>query len=577
MASSSRGEPPSSSNPSAETPSHFFKVILPATLQDKKLMIPEKFVRKFGDELSAVAKLTVPNGHAWHVGFTKDGRKMWFDDGWPDFVNHFSICVGYFLVFRYIKNSNFHVLIFDTTACEIQYPYFRGGAKTEEQNFAHHDEMKDDNSVEIVGFTTPNSPSNSLQNKAFIKHPRSSSKLYMPPSQPSFGQAPGINRCGKCGTSFKSPNFKHPNNPDSSTQHKHEEKVKMQLRFDENDTVRKRKVSTNERKRQIDAANAFEPSNPFCRVVMQPSYIATLCLPSCFSQKHLIGVSSFIKLQISDGKQWPVRCLYRSKRATLGQGWRAFILDNDLGEGDVCVFEVLRSRDIVLQVTVFRILERAEFVNRLPFGSGRGSNRPRKCVASHETPTFKHCIDKQSKKCKIEELDEINKSEDSELIKAKLKVEADSSDEENERTKFHELKLALLEEMGISVSRKFKHITAEEMGRATAAARLFKPKNPSFMVILLSESLKSNRMCVPIKFAKNFFSRDPKCIKIQDSDGREWPGTTTWYGRIGRCGYIINLAELIREKNLKGGDICIFELIKVEELLKVSVFYASSE
>ncbi|KAK1559151.1 hypothetical protein Q3G72_011214 [Acer saccharum] len=574
MAFSRRGEP-SSSNPSTETPSHFFKVILPATLQDKKLVIPEKFVRKFGDELSAVAKLTVPNGHAWHVGFTKAGRKMWFDDGWPDFVNHFSICAGYFLVFRYGKNSNFHVLIFDKTACEIRYPYYRGRLKTDERNFAHHDEMKDDNSVEIVGFTTPNSTYNYLQNKAFNKHPRSSSKLYTPPSQPSFGQALGINRCGKCGTSFNSPNFKYPNNPDSSTQDKHEEEVKMHLRFDGSASARKRKVRTNERERQIDAANAFEPSNPFCRIVMQPSYTSTLCLPSRFSQKHLNGVSRFIKLQISDGKQWSVRCLYRRKRATFGQGWRSFILDNNLGEGDVCVFEVLRSRDIVLQVTVFRVQERAEFVNRLPFGSARGSNMSRKCVASHEIPTFKHCIDKQSKKCKMEELDEINKSDDSELIKAKLKVEADSSDEENERTKSHELKLlALLEDMGISVSKRFINITAEEMGRATAAARLFKPKNPSFMVILQSESLKSKRVCVPSKFAKNCFSRDPKCIKVQDSDGREWPGTTTWYGS---CGYIINLAELIREKNLKGGDICIFELIKVEELLKVSVFYASSD
>ena len=75
--------------------------------------------------------------------------------------------------------------------------------------------------------------------------------------------------------------------------------------------------------------------------------------------------------------------------------------------------------------------------------------------------------------------------------------------------------------------------------------------------------------CVPIKFAKNCLSRDPKCIKIQDSVGREWPGITTWYGG---CSYIKNLAELIREKNLDVGDICIFELIKVEELLKVSIF-----
>ncbi|KAK0583438.1 hypothetical protein LWI29_036927 [Acer saccharum] len=82
-------------------------------------------------------------------------------------------------------------------------------------------------------------------------------------------------------------------------------------------------------------------------------------------------VSGSIKLQNSDGKQWPVRCLHRRHRTTFGQVWRGFILDNNLGEGDVCVFEVLRSRDIVLQVTVFHVLESAEFVNRPPFGSAR--------------------------------------------------------------------------------------------------------------------------------------------------------------------------------------------------------------
>ncbi|KAK4847670.1 hypothetical protein QYF36_004481 [Acer negundo] len=46
-----------------DTPSHFFKIILPKTLEDKNLRIPEKFARKFGDELSDVAMLRVPNGH----------------------------------------------------------------------------------------------------------------------------------------------------------------------------------------------------------------------------------------------------------------------------------------------------------------------------------------------------------------------------------------------------------------------------------------------------------------------------------------------------------------------------------
>ncbi|EOY30946.1 DNA binding protein, putative [Theobroma cacao] len=87
-------------------------------------------------------------------------------------------------------------------------------------------------------------------------------------------------------------------------------------------------------------------------------------LPSCLAEKHLSGVSGFIKLQLPDGKQWPVRCLYRGGRAKFSQCWYEFTLENNLGEGDVCVFELLRSREFVLKVTVFRVLESAGLMNR---------------------------------------------------------------------------------------------------------------------------------------------------------------------------------------------------------------------
>ncbi|KAK4847845.1 hypothetical protein QYF36_006454 [Acer negundo] len=220
--------------------------------------------------------------------------------------------------------------------------------------------MSSDDSVEITGFTAPNSPSNSLKDKAFDKC-RSSSKVHTVPSH------------GKCGASFETPKFKHPNNPYSSTQNELEEKnTKCYVSA----LPRKRSLMDVERERAFNAARVFEPVNPFCRVVLQPSYLykkgCTMYFPSYFAKRHLMGVSEFIKLQTSDGKQRSARCVYRGDSAKLVQGWYEFTLENNLGEGDVCVFEVLRSSDIVLKVTVFRVLE----------------------------------SDGQSKRCKIEVLDE---------------------------------------------------------------------------------------------------------------------------------------------------------------------------
>ncbi|XP_075648567.1 B3 domain-containing protein At4g01580-like [Castanea sativa] len=76
----------------------------------------------FGDELSTSATLIVPNGGTWKVGLLKAEWSIWFCECWEDFVEFYSIFVEHLLVFRYERNSNFHVIIFDTTATETQYP-----------------------------------------------------------------------------------------------------------------------------------------------------------------------------------------------------------------------------------------------------------------------------------------------------------------------------------------------------------------------------------------------------------------------------------------------------------------------
>ncbi|TXG64426.1 hypothetical protein EZV62_011420 [Acer yangbiense] len=408
---------------------NFFKVILPATIEEKKLRLPLKFVRKFGDELSAVVTLTVPNGRTWRVQLTKDDKKIWFlHDGWHDFVKYHSICVGFFLVFKYGKNSSFRVLIFDQSACEIQYPIYHRGPNNDEQN-SNQNEMKSDDSVEIKGFTTPNSPSNSLKDKAVDESRRSSGKMDTAPSQlnkPTLGSVLGTNRHRKCGAS-----------------------------------QRKRTMTAVARERALNAARLFKPVNPFCRVVLRKSYLnrkgCLMYFPSSFAKMHLRGVSEIIKLQTTDGMQRIARCVHRGDSANLTQGWYEFALENNLGEGDVCFFEVLKSSDIVLKVTVFRVLE----------------------------------SDSQSKRCKM-----------------------DVPNEKYNITKFDDLKLLVsLEDMGISVSKTFINNTAQEKERAFAASRSIKPKHPSFMVILRRDNIKSCRVYVPAAFGNKYFNKDSKVIK----------------------------------------------------------------
>lgn len=84
-------------------------------------IIPQKFVRLYGDELTTDVKLRTPQGQVWKMGLTKHEKTIFFDDGWHEFAEHHSLEVGHFVVFKYKRNnSSFNVTIFDPTACEIE-------------------------------------------------------------------------------------------------------------------------------------------------------------------------------------------------------------------------------------------------------------------------------------------------------------------------------------------------------------------------------------------------------------------------------------------------------------------------
>ncbi|XP_027909038.1 B3 domain-containing transcription factor VRN1-like isoform X3 [Vigna unguiculata] len=347
----------------------------------------------------------------------KVDNKYWFRDGWQEFIQHYSIGVGYLLVFRYEGKSCFNVHVFNLATSEINYqsaircsnegPHFA--------NLKFFEEMDDEDSIEILDSQPSHLAPSSLQNRVLAGSVDKMlpAKSYTPPALQNLFNGSKLNsinwgeggdtHCSKSansldnrftrdiGVQFNAVEFKKSTEElklrasmeermkktarkkrktdGHEASAEQEEEVEMRFRFYESASARKRTVTAEERERAINAAKAFEPPNPFCRVVLRPSYLYRGCimyLPSCFAEKHLNGVSGFIKLQISNGRQWPVRCLYRVGRAKLSQGWFEFSLENNLGEGDVCVFELLRVKEVVLQVTIFRITEEVALLNPPP-------------------------------------------------------------------------------------------------------------------------------------------------------------------------------------------------------------------
>ena len=85
-------------------------------------------------------------------------------------------------------------------------------------------------------------------------------------------------------------------------------------------------------------------------------------IPSRFV-KYLNGGSKIVKLQVSEEKQWTVRCVRANGCAYLSKGWSIFVNDNHLVEGDVCVFEFIQVKDVDLKVSIFRAHEDASQTN----------------------------------------------------------------------------------------------------------------------------------------------------------------------------------------------------------------------
>ena len=112
--------------------------------------IPDKFVQKFGVDLSDMAFLTIPNGRKWKVKLTKHDGEVWFENGWCEFASCHALTMGHLVVFRYEGNSAFSVLAFDATATEIKY-------SLDDQPQVHRmeDNESDDNSIEIMDAFIP--------------------------------------------------------------------------------------------------------------------------------------------------------------------------------------------------------------------------------------------------------------------------------------------------------------------------------------------------------------------------------------------------------------------------------------
>ncbi|KAI3861332.1 hypothetical protein MKW92_022506 [Papaver armeniacum] len=291
---------------------HFYEIIHTSIVTDKRLELPKEFTIKYEKELSDHAIIKVPNG-IWRIGLRNAEGVIFFENGWPEFMEFYSICVGHVLLFSYDGNSEFQVHIFAIDTTEIDYP-------SHIDNTNHEVEMtsarSDEDEVGVASVHSGSTQSN---------------------DEPSMSSESFLNQKADPGG------------------HILPKKPRKQKR------VIPKRFHTKEFKATLEAAEAFHSENPSFKIMLQASHIKKGCMrvPVAFANSYFGNITRMATtLRISDGRIWEVGYLSRTitekTENTLSKGWSKFVADNHLMEGDACVFELVDRKNIKMNVHIFR-------------------------------------------------------------------------------------------------------------------------------------------------------------------------------------------------------------------------------
>ncbi|KAL6272645.1 hypothetical protein ACE6H2_023337 [Prunus campanulata] len=368
---------------------------------------------RYGDNLSSPVHLKLPSGAEMEIQLRRcnDGW-VWFDKGWPEFSKFCSLNYGNWLVFGYEGNSNFHVFVFDETGTEIEYPK----PKMEETDSEEEEEEDDDDesghargeikstrifvkrTPDVLGRTHPLTKSEkalALQRANAFESEYPYLLVAIQPVYVHRGYLVGFpyntlltptSRCQcekrlskdtslskskirgwlafardnnlkvgdvcvfvliDCNKRIFEVLFYRTNNAEDCPLSPGKYK-----RLKTGGQVNQRPLNSSSR--ALEAANRFTPKNPSFRATLGSTPLI-LHVPVTFARSFIKKRKQTVTLQVRE-RSWPVNLIGHTKEAgaKLCGGWREFVTENCLMEGDVCIFELIERNDIVLKVHIFR-------------------------------------------------------------------------------------------------------------------------------------------------------------------------------------------------------------------------------
>ncbi|MED6151621.1 60S ribosomal protein L7-like 1 [Stylosanthes scabra] len=110
--------------------------------------------------------------------------------------------------------------------------------------------------------------------------------------------------------------------------------------------------------------------------------------------------------------------------------------------------------------------------------------------------------------------------------------------------------------------------------RPQIESQKFSSENPFFIVKIMQDNLSRSRTTIPNAFFTKYFKKKQPNVKIQ-FENKLWPAKLLYYPSLYKAYISSGWQPFILPSNLKAGDVCVFELIKVEErVLDVHIYRA---
>ncbi|MCL7033074.1 hypothetical protein MKW94_010526 [Papaver nudicaule] len=250
-------------------------------------------MKHISKEESNRAILEGPSGSQWPVKLCKTEKGTFMQDGWQDFVRYYSLWDNEFLIFRYDGNMNFNVVILHKSGCEREYAF------PMKNRMVGRWSRKRDGSTEI-----------------------SSARVCQRDSGIEAVADKRIKR----------------------------EDIPMLIPLDSES--REKKIIEDKKAELKKLAESFSSIHPYFTAQMVLTNVIrnfVLNIQREFAKKYLPSTNAKIFLRNPRGKCFTVNFI-NDKRYYFAGGWSAFVRENKLKLGDICVFELVGELEFSVHI-----------------------------------------------------------------------------------------------------------------------------------------------------------------------------------------------------------------------------------